>query len=511
MQRTGRARKWEQDEVTTPRSAISALAVCLTLAGCMVGPNFRQPDAPTTGTYTESPLPEQTAASPGNGGNAQRFVTSQDISAQWWSLFQSDPLDRLVRDSLTNSPTLTAALATLRQARENLIAERGALLYPQVDGSLGATREKITGASVGEPGVGSEIFNLFNASVNVSYALDVAGGNRRQLEGLQALVDYQVYQLEGARLTLTANVVTTAIREAQLRAQIKATQDILAAEEKQVESIETQYRLGAVARLTLTTQRSQVEQTRALLPPLERELAKTRHQLAVLSGKLPSEAALPAFDLDALILPQDLPVSVPSSLVRQRPDIQAAEALLHEASAEIGVATANEYPKINLTGSIGEVALQAHSLFAGPAVWSIGAGLLQPLFHGGELEARRRAAVAGYDQAEAQYRQTVLLAFQNVADALRSLEADARALEAQSRATQYARETLDLTQRQYQLGGTGILALLIAQQQYQQQRLNLVITQAARYADTAALFQALGGGWWNRDPQAAASADAQSK
>jgi len=263
--------------------------------------------------------------------------------------------------------------------------------------------------------------------------------------------------------------------------------------------------------VTLTTQRSQVEQTRALLPPLERELSKTRHQLAVLSGRLPSEAMIPAFDLDALTLPENLPVSIPSSLVRQRPDIQASEALLHQASAAIGVATANEYPKINLTGNLGDVALQAHSLFAGPAVWSIGAGLLQPLFHGGELEAQRRAAVAGYDQANAQYRQTVLVAFQNVADALRSLETDARALRAQSDATRYARETLDLVQKQYQLGGTTILALLIAQQQFQQQRLLLVSAQAARYEDTAALFQALGGGWWNRDPQAAASADAQTK
>jgi NodT family efflux transporter outer membrane factor (OMF) lipoprotein len=254
----------------------------------------------------------------------------------------------------------------------------------------------------------------------------------------------------------------------------------------------------------------QVEQTRVLIPPLERELARTRHQLAVLSGSLPSEAMLPVFDLDAITLPQELPVSVPSLLTRQRPDVQAAEALLHQASAQIGVATANEYPKINLTGSLGSQSLQLHSLFAGPAIWSVGAGLLQPLFHAGELEARRRAAVAAYDQAEAQYRQTVLLAFQNVADALRSLEADARALKAQTDATAYARETLDLTQRQYQLGGTNVLALLIAQQQYQRERLSLVSAQSARYADTAALFQALGGGWWNRDPQAAASADSKA-
>jgi NodT family efflux transporter outer membrane factor (OMF) lipoprotein len=495
--------------VITYRSAILALGLGLTLAGCMVGPDFRRPEPPATGRYTETPIPEQTAAAPVRGGEAQRFVAGGELPAQWWKLFNSGPLDRLVRDALAGSPTLAAAQATLTQARENLAAERGALLFPRVDANLSATRQKITGASFGQPGAPSSIFSLYNASVSVSYALDAFGGNRRELEGLEALVDYQSYQFEGARLSLTANVVTTAIREAQLRSQLKATQEILAAEEKQVALIEKQFELGGVGRLTVTTQRTQVEQTRSLLPPLERELAQTRHQLAVLSGRLPSEAELPEFDLDAITLPQELPVSIPSALTRQRPDVQAAEALLHQASAQIGVATANEYPKINLTGSTGLQSLQLHSLFGGPAIWSVGAGLLQPLFHGGELEARRRAAVAAYDQADAQYRQTVLLAFQNVADALRALEADARQLKARSDATAFARETLELTQRQYQLGGTGIIALFIAQQQYQQERLNLVIAQSARYADTAALFQALGGGWWNRDEQAAAGADSQ--
>jgi NodT family efflux transporter outer membrane factor (OMF) lipoprotein len=492
------------------RSAILALALALTLGGCMVGPDFRRPDPPATNKYTASPLPDQTASAPEKGGEAQRFVPSSDLPAQWWTLFNSAALDQLVRDSLAQNPSLSAAQATLRQAQENLAAERGALLLPRVDGNLSAVREKITGASFGQPGAPSSIFSLYNASVSVSYALDAFGGNRRELEGLQALVDYQRYQFEGARLSLTANVVTTAIREAQLRAQLAATQEILAAEEKQVQVITKQYELGAVARLTLAAQRTQVEQTRALLPPLERDLAKARHQLAVLAGRLPSETILPEFDLDTIGLPQALPISVPSSLTRQRPDVQAAEALLHQASAQIGVATANEYPKINLTGSLGDQALQPHNLFAGPLVWSIGAGLLQPLFHGGELEARRRSAVAAYDQAEAQYRQTVLMAFQNVADALRALEADARTLKAQSDATAFARESLELTQRQYQLGGTGIFALLVAQQQFQLERLNLVTAQSARYADTAALFQALGGGWWNTEPQAAASVELQA-
>jgi NodT family efflux transporter outer membrane factor (OMF) lipoprotein len=284
-----------------------------------------------------------------------------------------------------------------------------------------------------------------------------------------------------------------------LRAQIDSTREIIDAQNKQLELVQRQFDLGAVARLSLVAQQTQAAQTEALLPPLERELAQTRHQLAALTGRLPSDGGIPTFNLSALTLPEDLPISVPSALARQRPDIRAAEALLHQASAQIGVATANQYPQINLTGSFGAQATELHNLFAGPSVWSIGAGLLQPLFHAGELEAKRRAAVAAYDQAAAQYRETVLLAFQNVADALRALEADARTLKAQSDAEALARETLNLTQRQFQLGATNYLALLDAQRQFNLARFALVQAQANRYADTAALFQALGGGWWQGD------------
>ena len=237
---------------------------------------------------------------------------------------------------------------------------------------------------------------------------------------------------------------------------------------------------------------------------MERNLAQTRHQLAVLSGRLPSEAVLPEFDLDQLVLPQELPLSLPSQLARQRPDIRASEALLHQASAQIGVATADLYPKVNLSGNYGVQTNEWRNLFRGPAVWSAAASLAQPLFHGGELMAKRRAAIAAYDQAQAQYRQTVLVAFQNVADALRALEADARALTAQADAEASARETLKLTQRQYQLGGTSAVALLVVQQQYQQARLALAAARATRYADTAALFLALGGDWRHGEDDAAA-------
>lgn len=486
--------------VSATRRAILAL-IAIGISGCVVGPDFHRPDAPQTTRYTETPLERETVSSAATAGAAQRFVQGADLPAQWWSLYRSEPLDRLIREGIADSPTLAAARATLHQAQEILNAQTGALLYPGVDANLSATREKSSNASFGAPG--ANLFNLYNASVSVSYTLDVFGGNQRRLESTQSQVDYQRYQLEAAHLALTGNIVTAAIREASLRGQIQATRDILAAEQDQVRRVARQFELGGVGRLELVAQRAQTAQTEATLPPLENSLALTRHQLAVLTGRLPSETAVPAFGLETLHLPEELPVSLPSELVRQRPDIRAAEALLQQASAQIGVATANLYPQITLNGSFGAQANQLHNLFGGPSLWSIGAGLLQPLFHGGQLEAERRAAVAAYDAAEAQYRETVLQAFRNVADALRALEGDARTVKAQADAEALSRDTLELTRRQYQLGGVSYLALLVAQRQYEQARLNLVQAQATRYADTAALFQALGGGWWRGDDAAA--------
>jgi NodT family efflux transporter outer membrane factor (OMF) lipoprotein len=477
------------------------------LAACAVGPDFHAPQPPAAQTYTETPLPQQTAAAPVAGGGAQRFVPQQDVPALWWTLFRSEALDQLIRQALQDSPTLAAAQATLHQSQEDLRAQYGAAIAPGVEANVSATRERISGAAFG-PGGRPSLFNLYNASVRVSYALDLFGGARRALESLRSQVDYQQFQLEGAYLALTANIVTAAVKEASLRAQIQATRDIATLQEKQLEVVQHQFELGAVARADVLAQRTQVAQTRATLPSLEKELAQTRHLLAVLAGKPPGEATLPAFDLDALQLPQELPLSLPSSLVRQRPDIRAAEALLHQASARIGVATANLYPQITLSGAYGVESNKSGDLFNGsaPSVWNLGAGLVQPLFHGGELRARRRAAVAAYEQAAAQYRETVLQAFQNVADVLRALEADARALQAEADVESAARDTLELTQRQFQAGAVSYLALLNAEHQHQQARIGLIQARAARYADTAALFQALGGGWWNRktDREAAA-------
>lgn len=471
--------------------------VLMTLAGCMVGPDYHTPAPPATDTYTPTPLPDQTASSPGAAGGAQQFVAGLDIPAQWWTLFHCAPLDALIREALANSPNVAAAQAALRQAAENLRAQMGATLYPSVNATANATREKFSGVTFGEPQL-SEVLNLYNASVSVSYNLDVFGGGRRELESLRSQVDYQGYELQAAYLALSANIVTAAIKEASLREQIEATTHIADDEDKQLGVLRQQLQLGGVSGAAVLSQETLVAQTRATLPPLYQSLDQTRHQLAVLAGKLPSDTDLAEFRMSMFTLPQTLPVSVPSSLVRQRPDILAADAMLHQASAQVGVATANMYPQLTLSASYGPEALTPAGLFRyADMIWSLGAGVTQPLFRGGQLSAQKRAAVAAFDEANAQYRQTVLLAFQNVADTLRALEHDATGLRAQTDAWRAASGSLDLTRGQFRLGGVSYLALLDAQRQYQQTVVSLVQAQAARYADTAALFQALGGGWWN--------------
>jgi len=376
------------------------------------------------------------------------------------------------------------------------------VLYPSVDAGLGAKRQRISGASFGNPAIPGSVFNLYNASVNVSYAIDVAGGARRELEALRAGIDFQRFQLEATFLSLTGNIATTAFREASLREQILATREIAGSQELQLRLVEKQFAVGAISRSEVLAQRAQLAQTRANLPPLEKALGQTRNQLAVLIGKFPGEAGLPELDLSAFQLPQDLPLSLPSDLLRQRPDIRAAEAILHQTNARIGVAQALMFPQLTLSGSYGVASTTTSNLFdPGNVIWNVGANLLQPIFHAGQLQARKRGAEAAYDQAFAQYRQTVLGAFQNVADVLFALEFDAIALKAQADAEAAARESLDMTIKQLQFGSASYLALFNAQRQYEQARIGLVQAQAARYADTAALFQALGGGWWEREGQ----------
>lgn len=483
-------------------SGVAGLVLATLISGCAVGPDFHRPETPTAASYTGAPLAVETTAPTGTTGGAQRLTPGREIPAQWWTLFHSSDLDGLVREALTNSPTLAAAQAALRQAQEGLRARSGEVYVPGLDGNLSAARRQITGAGFGQPATHFSPFTLYNASVVVTYGLDLFGGTRRELEALRARVDLQQHLLAGADLTLTSNIVTAAVRDALLRTTIEATREILEAQRKQQEVTEQRFNAGAVAMTEVLAQRTQTAQTNALLPPLEKEAAQNRHLLAALIGRFPhEEASLPAFRLESFTLPAELPVSLPSSLVRQRPDILAAEALLHAASAGIGVAAADQYPRITLSGNYGSEAGRTGDLFsAGTSVWSLGANLLQPLFHGGALSARKRQAVAAYDQASAHYRETVLLSFQNVADVLRALELDAQALAAQAEAEAAARQGMEIAARQFQIGAASFLTLLNAEQRYQEARIALLRARSARLADTAALFQAMGGGWWNAGP-----------
>lgn len=431
--------------------------------------------------------------------DTQHFAEGMDIPAEWWSLFHSPALNRLVEQALKSNPTLTAAQASLRQAQENVYAAEGTL-YPSVNAGLSATRQQTNGAQSGRPGTAGSLFTLYNASVSVSYGLDIFGVARRTLESLEAQAEYQRFQLEAAYLTLTSNVVTTALQEASLRAQVAATREIVDLENQQLDMLQHQYSVGAVSLSSVLAQKTVIAQTRANLPVLEKQLALIRNQLAALAGHFPSEDKGEPFELDMLQLPTDLPVSLPSKLVEQRPDIRAAEAQLHAASAQIGVATANMFPQFTISGGAGSVATAASDLFkSGSAVWNVGADLTQPLFRGGTLLHERRAAVAAFDAAAAQYRSVVLSSFQNVANVLDALQSDTDILEAQTLAAQSAADGLDIARKQYQIGASSYLALLNAQQTYQQTRIGLVQAQATRYADTAALFQSLGGGWWKRN------------
>jgi NodT family efflux transporter outer membrane factor (OMF) lipoprotein len=482
-------------------TAFAASATAALLSGCAVGPNYKAPEAPHTAGFTPpGQLAPQTASASLPGGDAQRFVDGRDIPGQWWTLFQSPQLNALIEQALANSPTLEAAQAALRQANETVAAQRGSY-YPSVSGSVGAQRQKASGASFGIPGFPSSYFyNLDSAALNVSYTLDVFGGVRRQVEALQAQADYEKFQLEASYLTLTANIVTAAVTEASLRAQIAATENIAKSQQQQLDITQRRVTAGAASKADVLQQQSILQGTLAGLPPLRSQLAQERNLLATYVGSLPADYAGAEINLDSLTLPVDLPVTLPSKFVEQRPDIRAYSALLHQATAQVGIATANMLPQITITGSYGQDASSFSNLFStGSNVWSLIGSLTQPIFKGGQLLHQRRAAVAGAQEAAANYKATVLTAFQNVSDTLYALHADADALAAQNIAERSAADSLKLVQTQYKNGGASYVQVLSSEQTYQTAAVALVKARAQRYADTAALFQALGGGWWNRD------------
>lgn len=470
----------------------------------MVGPNFVAPAAPNVMGYLPEGTPHPTVSADVHGGSSQAFLSGRDLPGEWWQVFRNKQIDAFVAEAIRNHPDIAAAQAALREAREAALAEEGAL-FPQVSADGSATREVAALASQGQNG-NTGPYNLFNTSVSVSYALDVWGGTRREVEALNAQADYQRFQLEATYLTLTSNVVTAAITDASLRAQIDATNDIIKSEQEQLTLVQRQFELGAVAQSDVLSQQSNLAQTQATLPPLQKQLAQQRNQLMAYLGRLPSEDHGEHVNLSGLTLPRDLPVSVPSALVRQRPDIGAAEASLHQATATVGVNVANMLPQVQLTGSYARASLTPEKLFSpGTVAWSAAGSLAQTVFDGGTLFHDKEAAIAAREQSFAQYKSTVINAFRDVADALRAIEADASTLKAQLAYEKAAQQSVTISRTQYLAGAVTYPSVLTAEQNYQQAVVARVKAQAARFNDTAALYQALGGGWWNRVDQTAQS------
>jgi NodT family efflux transporter outer membrane factor (OMF) lipoprotein len=497
-------RDGETKEVSSPANSarrsrlFTAALASLLIAGCAVGPDFKKPAAPNVTDYTAKPLSTTVASTNVAGGEAQRFTKGSDIPGDWWTLFHSRPLNDLIEHSLSNNPDLKAAQAALTVAHENVLAQRG-VYYPSVAADFSATRQMTSETISATPNNGAFLYNLFTPQVSVSYAPDLFGLNRRTTESIKAQEQAVRFQMIAAQITLSTNVVAAAVQQASLQAQIDATHQLIDINTNMVQILQRQLAKGYASGLDLAAQESQLAQVKATLPPLVKQLVQERDLLAVLVGKFPSEAPAEKFELSNLQLPQDLPVSLPSVLVAQRPDVLQAEANMHAASAQIGIAKANRLPNIALTANAGSSALAIGQVFkSGTGFWGLGADLTAPIFQGGALLHQERAAKAAYVQAAEQYRSTVLSAFQSVADTLTALDQDAEGLKAAAAAVDAAKRTLDLSQRQLQAGYANELSLLSAEQSYQQALISLIQAQANRYADTAALFQALGGGWWNR-------------
>jgi NodT family efflux transporter outer membrane factor (OMF) lipoprotein len=481
---------------SAPRRAAVVMAVIsmTALAGCAVGPNFRVPAAPAVDRYTAAPLPQATVSADTAGGDAQRFLEGENVPQRWWTRFGNAELDRRVQQAFQHSPSITAAQAALRQAEETAKAARGSL-FPSLDANAGATRAKESGIQTGT-GQSLGPYTVYNAGVSVGYVFDIFGGVRRGIEAQQAQADVSRAQLDATYLTLAANVVTASLQEASLREQVKATQEIVDSLKQELDIAQKQQAIGAKSLSDTLAVRSQLAATQATLPPLQKQLSATQNQLATYLGVTPAQLEMQPVTLADVTLPADVPVSLPSTVVAQRPDIRAASAQLHAATAAVGVATADMLPKLSLNGSLTSQSLTTSGLFAaGSSGWSIGLGLLQPLFHGGQLLHQKRAAEAGMDAALAGWQQTVLVAFQNVADSLQALDYDAQSLKAQSMSEQDAGKLLSLTRTQYRVGAVDYLTLLSAERQYQQARIAAIAARTARLADTAALYAALGGGW----------------
>lgn len=471
----------------------AGLVLLFWLTGCAVGPDFQRPAPPGVAAYLSSPESENAATPPAVPADPQNIAEGKRLDEYWWRELGSAELNALIGEALAGNPTLRGAAATLRQAEELYAARSGSTLYPQVAGSLSGQRQRLNPSALGQDGEARE-FSLYHAGVGVRYTFDLAGGNRRALEALAARGEYQRHQLTGARLTLVANIAATAISRARLAKQIASLENILRSREEQLALTRDRVRLGQGTPDDVLAMQTQVEQIRASIPLLRNQLQQNEHLLAVLAGRAPGTGGLAAFTLDNFTLPPDLPLLVPSELVRARPDILGAEALLKAANAEYGVAVAKLYPQLTLSGDLGSQALTTGALFgSGSAVWSLVGQLTQPLFNPG-LPAEKRAALAAFEAAAANYQVVVLAALREVADVLRALENDAARLAALTAADLASQEALNSSERRYKLGAAGYYELLLARQQAEQTRLDLIEAQAKSLANSVAFYQAMGGG-----------------
>jgi NodT family efflux transporter outer membrane factor (OMF) lipoprotein len=494
-------------------------------ASCAVGPRYHRPEAPANAGYAPTPLPVSSASAPVHGGEAQSLISDRDIPFEWWQLFQSPALDALVAQAFKANPTVAAAQAALVQAQELVYAQEG-FFFPTIGANYNFERQKLAGNLAVDNAPGTEgngnnlnppvqslstsphtaplFYNFHTAELTVGFVPDVFGANSRQVESLAAQEDAQRFALEATYITLASNVVAAAIQEASVRAQIEATRQIIAADEKSLQILRDQLRLGYAMRMDVAAQEAALGQARMLLPPLQKQFEQTRDLIRALVGNLPNQEVAETFELDALQLPPQLPLSLPGKIIEQRPDVRAAEAQLHAANAQVGVAVAAMLPQFSIAGSLGGNADEFGWLFRkGGPFWTLVGGVTQPVFEGGTLLHKKRAASAALKQAAAQYQSTVITAYQNVADTLHASLSDADALAADVRAESSAKVTYDLTHRQLDVGYVNYLALLSAETAYQQALLTRVQAQATRFGDTVALFQALGGGWWNRKAVAA--------
>jgi NodT family efflux transporter outer membrane factor (OMF) lipoprotein len=472
---------------------------CIILSGCAVGPDFVRPAPPDVSTYLSPEPPVE--MTPGANLAVQRLATGESVSTQWWELFHSPPLNEVLEQAIADNRTLEIARATLAEAQQAVIQSRGGF-YPQLDFSAAAQRQRASfsgqGGAGSPGGASAPPVNLYSVGATVSYAPDVFGATRRRVEQQEALAENQRYQVAAAYLTLTGNVVAQAINIASVRLQISAIEAIIADDEQNRRLVQTKFDAGKAARSDVLTAESQLANDRTQLPPLRQQLSVARHALSILTGKFPAQRSPPDFDLAEFTLPEELPVSLPSQLVRQRPDILAAEAELHASSAAIGIATAQMYPNITLSGSVGLESLSTATLFQGSSrIWSVASDLTAPIFHGGALAAQRQGAVEAFRASLATYQQTVLQAFGQVADTLRALGHDAELMAAQKHALDTSSESLALQRLSYDAGKSNLLQLIDAERTQQQARLGYARAQAQRFQDTAQLFVAMGGGWWS--------------